>query len=505
MPANTPMTADDAIDLINKLHCKKLDFIHVRLIKELWANPKRTYASVMAQQEEGVIFIDKENSLIKSANNLFDIIEEVFGEPQETVSKGNFKTVLETQWRSRQSQLNGQIFSTAKQISNEVTTQLNDLSQSVSNSKFSSLIIDKTQDFVGREYIFEAIKKFINDYDKGYLTITGDPGQGKSAILAKYVQDTNCITHFNSSLEGPNRTDQFLESICDQLIKRYQLPYNSLPPNATRDGVFLKQLLEESAKKRNGQPIIIAVDALDEVDRVSNKDSLANILFLPPYLPDDVYFILTKRRGVDVPFTVYTPFKELSLLNYQTDSERDVRTYIKKRINGSGELRLQIAERGETIEDFTNKISDKSENNFIYLRFVLLGIEKGEYKKETLEKFPKGLENYYEFHWRQMAMNDEKIKIVYILGEVRQSVSRQQICEFSGENSRVVQSVLREWDQFLHTLQKNGLNQYIPYHPSFKDFLHRKDILEKTGITIPGINQLIVNSLTKGLFDDENI
>lgn len=389
--------------------------------------------------------------------------------------------------------------------SSGLTNNHQNLLECVNNNEFRSLITDKTQDFVGREYIFEAIKNFINNYDKGYLTITGDPGQGKSAILAKYVQDTNCIAHFNSSLEGPNRTDQFLESICDQLIKRYQLPHKSLPPNATRDGVFLKQLLEESAKKRNGQPIIIAVDALDEVDRGSNKDSLANILFLPPYLPDDVYFILTKRRGVDVPFTVYTPFKELSLLNYQTDSERDVRTYIKKRINGSGELRLQIAERGETIEDFTNKISEKSENNFIYLRFVLLGIEKGEYKKETLEKFPKGLENYYEFHWRQMAMNDEKIKIVYILGEVRQSVSRQQICEFSGENSRVVQSVLREWDQFLHTLQKNGLNQYIPYHPSFKDFLHRKDILEKTGITIPGINQLIVNSLTKGLFDDENI
>jgi serine/threonine-protein kinase len=159
----------------------------------------------------------------------------------------------------------------------------------------------------------------------------------------------------------------------------------------------------------------------------------------------------------------------------------------------------------ETIEDFTNKISDKSENNFIYLRFVLLGIEKGKYKDSTLEQFPQGLESYYEFHWRRMAMNDEKIKIVYILGEVRQPVSRQQICEFSGENSRVVQSVLREWDQFLHTFKKNGLKQYTPYHPSFKDFLHRKDILEETGITIPGINQLIVNSLIEGLFDDENI
>jgi hypothetical protein len=192
--------------------------------------------------------------------------------------------------------------------------------------KFRSLIDDKTQDFVGREYIFKAINNFIANNKNGYFAITGDPGQGKSAILAKYVQDTNCIVHFNSSLQGPNRTDQFLESICDQLINRYQLPYDLLPPNATRDGEFLLDLLEESAEKRNGQSIIIAVDALDEVDRGSNRDSVANILFLPPYLPANVYFILTKRRGVDVPFTVDTPFDVLSLLDdqYQSDSERDV-------------------------------------------------------------------------------------------------------------------------------------------------------------------------------------
>ena len=195
-------------------------------------------------------------------------------------------------------------------------------------SQFQSLIQDKTEDFVGREYVFSAIETFIKENSKGYFTIIGDPGMGKSAILAKYVQETECIAHFNVQLQGPNRADQFLESVCKQLVERYQLPYDPLPSNATRDGEFLGQLLDEVGQRRNGKPLVIAVDALDEVDPTSYRD--ANILYLPPHLPDGVYLIVTRRRGVEVPLTTYAPEKRLSLLDYQVDSQRDVRTYIRK-------------------------------------------------------------------------------------------------------------------------------------------------------------------------------
>jgi hypothetical protein len=378
------------------------------------------------------------------------------------------------------------------------------LSPQKASTQFQSLIADKTEGFVGREYVFDAIQSFINNNPKGYFTVIGDPGMGKSAILAKYSQDTGCIAHFNVQLQGLNRTDQFLESVCKQLIDRYQLPYNFLPANATQDGEFLGQLLDEAAQKRNGQPVIITVDALDEVDLASYKN--ANILYLPPHLPDGVYFILTRRRDVEVPLTTYAPKQMISLLDYQIDSQRDVRSYIQNRVDGSERLRQQIDERQETIIVFTDKIAGKSENNFMYLRYVLQDIETGAYKDLSLENFPEGLQDYYYFHWQRMGMTanplpDAKIKIVYILGEVKQPVSRQQICDFSGEDTRSVQTVLNEWKQFLHEYAK----RYSVYHSSFHNFLHRQDILEITGLTIPGINQMIVDYLTRGLFDDEDL
>lgn len=367
-------------------------------------------------------------------------------------------------------------------------------------SQFQSLIDDKTQDFVGREYVFDAIEAFIGNNPKGYFTIIGDPGQGKSAILAKYVQDTGCIAHFNQLLQGPNRADQFLESVCRQLIERYQLPYDPLPTNAKQDGEFLSQLLDEVAQQRNGEKIIIAVDALDEVDSNSYRDA-ANILYLPAHLPDGVYFILTRRRDVEVPLTSFAPMQTVSLLDYQTDSQRDVRTYIGNRVNSSENLRQRVDVREETIIEFTDKIASKSDNNFMYLRYVLIDIETGLYQDLTLEQFPQGLQGYYDFHWRRMGMTAiplpvEKIKIVYILGEVREPVSRRKICDFSGENEYAVQQVLNEWKQFLHELMKEE-KRYSVYHSSFRDFLHRKDILETHPVTLPGIHQLLAKNELK--------
>jgi serine/threonine-protein kinase len=362
-------------------------------------------------------------------------------------------------------------------------------------TQFQSLIADKTGGFVGRKYVFDAIESFLTNNPKGYFTIMGDPGMGKSAILAKYVQDTGCIAHFNVQLQGPNRADQFLQSICTQLIDRYQLSYDPLPSNATRDGEFLGQLLDEVAQRSNGKPLVIVIDALDEVDSASYRID-ANILYLPAYLPTGVYFIMTRRRDVEVPFTTYAPVQILSLLDYQTDSHRDVREYIQNRVNSSEKLRQHIDERQETVAAFTDKIVDKSENNFMYLRYVLQDIEMGLYQDLCLERFPQGLQGFYEFHWRRMGLTanpipDAKIKIVYILGEVRQPVSRQQICDFSGEDAYTVQTVLNEWKQFLHELLRDNQKRYSVYHASFRDFLHRKDILEATGLTIPGIHQLI--------------
>ena len=373
-------------------------------------------------------------------------------------------------------------------------------------SQFQALIEDKTKDFVGREYVFTAIENFLSNQPNGYFTIEGDPGMGKSAILAEYVRRTGCVAHFN--VQGQYETaEEFLKTVRTELSNRYQLTPPSLPSDARQYGAFLDQLLAEAARQRNSERVVIAIDALDEVD-LATQQSSGNILYLPPYLHEGIYFVMTRRRGVEIPFITHAPQHLFKLMEYSNQSREDVRTYIQNRVNASEQLRQRICDRGETETEFIDKIAEKSENNFMYLRYVLQDIEQGLYQDLSLERFPQGLQQYYEFHWRRMGMTVKplpvtKINVVYHLAESHQPISRQLISEYVGDQELTVQEVLDEWQQFLHQQPLEGEICYSVYHASFRDFLHRKDVVQAAGVSLKAIKKQKSDILWEAMFGDE--
>jgi len=53
---------------------------------------------------------------------------------------------------------------------------------------FSRDIKRLTQDFVGREWVFDEIDNWLHRQDQRFFILTGEPGAGKSAIAAKLTQ-----------------------------------------------------------------------------------------------------------------------------------------------------------------------------------------------------------------------------------------------------------------------------------------------------------------------------
>lgn len=135
--------------------------------------------------------------------------------------------------------------------------------------EFKALIFEKPRLFCGRNFVFEAINKFFTTQPKGYFTVVGDAGMGKSAIASKYVLAYKLPCYFNIFAEGRNKPEKFLASIRQQLIKRYSLQ------NA--DNADLRTLLEKTSEELKGQKLVIVVDALDEVEQEENS----NLLDLP--------------------------------------------------------------------------------------------------------------------------------------------------------------------------------------------------------------------------------
>ncbi|OKH44378.1 LuxR C-terminal-related transcriptional regulator [Scytonema sp. HK-05] len=393
-----------------------------------------------------------------------------------------------------------------------ITRVLNSKPTDVVNSKdcyseqippeFERLIKDKTESFLGRKFVFDAIEEFFSKNPKGYFTVVGDAGMGKSAIAAKYVLDNPAaICFFNIRAEGMNRRELFLKKIRQQLISRYQL-------QDAGDADLSTLLTKASEKITAGERLLIVVDALDEVD----QESTGNILYLPTILPKGVYFLLTRRpynqneKRLNVSPSVST--KELDLRDYAQRSSQDVKEYIWLLLNDAEYKQglnqwIQKQNHVSTTE-FVEEVAAKSENNFMYLRWVLPAIANGFYDNKPLDELPVGLQGYYENHWQLMGMTTKplpknKIKIVYVMCALRSAASREVIAKYSRQNELAVQEVLDGWAQFLQKQENYQAPRYRFYHESFIDFLHRQDIVQAAGVNLPDISAEVADIMTEGL------
>ncbi len=366
--------------------------------------------------------------------------------------------------------------------------------------EFESLITEKIKTFCGRRFVFDNFQQFITKNPHGYFTIIGDAGMGKSSIVAKYVSEHKSPCYFNILVEGRNRPELFLKSIRQQLIDRYQLPNSA-------DADLPTLLAKVAGKLPAGERLVIAVDALDEVEQEPGE----NLLHLPTTLPDNVYFLLTRRpyhlgkkRLIVSPGV---PVKELDLRHgqYVNFNQDDIKEYILFVLNADSDykdgLRKWIQERGILDATFVEQLANKSENNFMYLRYVLPAIAKGDYNDLSLKQLPDGLQEYYQNHWVRMGLEAKPGQlmeiVLYILLEIGTPIPREMIAGIAKEDECDVEAVLDEWVEYLKKQTVDGEICYGIYHASFLDFLKAKREMDSKRKLFREVNQRITEYLEK--------
>lgn len=376
---------------------------------------------------------------------------------------------------------------------------------------FSPYIAEKTSGFVGRRFLFQEIQEFIDANSRGYFLLSGDPGIGKSAISAKLVKDYGYIHYFTIRAEGINKASDFLQSICAQLIAVYGLSYTSLPPETTQNNGFLNRLLNEVSEKtkQNGKCIIV-VDALDEAEDLSPQTG-ANVLLLPRVLPPGIFLIATLRREPKEKIQLRIDIPEQMERHLQQDepgNSADIDEYIQGQVRNPG---IQAYIHRHQIDDelFVGHLSDKAQGNFMYLYHVLPEIERGHYQDLALDQIPKGLENYYNDHWRRIKQAnaldwfDYRLPVILALTAVKKPISMTLIMKYSEVNDkRRVREVLHDFDQFLYAVDMEYDRQrttcYRWYHASFFDFISRKEEVAEELVDLRKANEKVANKMWAG-------
>lgn len=351
---------------------------------------------------------------------------------------------------------------------------------------FLDLIEKKLERFVGRKYVTAAFEQFTAQYDRGYFLLMGEPGEGKSTIVAHYATTKPCLFYFNIRGDSQNTASLFLENVCKQLIDCYQLDnYYKFTSETTQQNALFKKLLREAAQKTD--KIVIVVDALDEVDLDAQSDPSSNVLYLPQNLPKGVYFFLTLRRDVEnlKHRLVFDTNQESIKLEDFAESTKDIEDYIRQFLRDTmyeGKLRIWRERQDIEEEKLIQTLKEKSVRNFLYISLVLPELAKsdGIYKDTSLKELPQGLVKHYDRHWVLMKMDQEpppiqKLRILCVICRQRDASSCEQIAYQAGEEEPNVQIILNSWMQFLEEQRKYTPLRYKFYHESYKDFVFAKN------------------------------
>jgi len=348
---------------------------------------------------------------------------------------------------------------------------------------FDDLITERTADFVGRAFLDARLATFMEQHDRGYFVLVGEPGIGKTAWAAHVVREHQALHHFNVSAMGIVRPDQALENLCAQIIARFQLDQPYLPVNAGRDGSLLDKLLRQAAERLTGSKLVIVIDALDEAQMPADVRG-TNAIYLPSSLPLGVYFVLTRRPQ---PVLLETaPGTSLEVFALGADlpaNQADVRAYLHQQATRP-EIAVRLADRHIVTEHFVEELAERSAGNFMYLAYLLPDIATGLLDPLNLTGLPQGLRGYYERFWNELesakgegreAWTKLYKPVIGMLAAAREPVSVAWIGRILGlDPDEVADFALVRWRKFLYRADVAGEARWQLYHASFADFLEDK-------------------------------
>lgn len=351
---------------------------------------------------------------------------------------------------------------------------------------FRDYIADKTAGFVGREHVFAAIQEFLANADCGYLTLLGDPGIGKSSIFCSLTQRMQCgASFFFIRSDGITRADQFYSHLAEELKLRSE--YAATAPGDANPTV-LREWLASAAQSLRGERLVLVVDALDECDEVTRRNSVFNLLHMPRSLPENVFLLLSRRKLHEQEYNIRletdarTRNEEFDLMGHPAQNRADVTLYLQNYFAAHLGPHPWLQKHGRSTEEGVSALLDSSECNFVYLHHVLPHI--AEHPEEfTPTTLPKGLREYYIGHWKRMTaagMDSPSVRralrVIYVLAAARKSVSQQTLTDSLPDlEPNALQGAIDQWQEFLHIENGSEGPTYRIYHDSFAGFLTDRD------------------------------
>lgn len=151
--------------------------------------------------------------------------------------------------------------------------------------------------FVGQRGLLAQLDEFASGDLLGPMIVTGSPGCGKSALLAKFVEQFRrlhpgqwMLSHFIGA--SPKSTDprRMLLRLCQEMAGQFQFT-DEIPDDYLGLRVRFSQFLERACEKNR---LVLVIDALNQLDETYGSHDLA---WMPAMFPRRLRLVLSSLEG----------------------------------------------------------------------------------------------------------------------------------------------------------------------------------------------------------------
>ncbi len=314
--------------------------------------------------------------------------------------------------------------------------------------KVEQIINEYTQLFVGRSEETQVLDNFLQESSSGVMLVKAEAGFGKTALLANWLASRRdneyfIAYHFFSQRDDKTRSAKSAyRNLLRQLHNYYELYHEQQPRELDELQAALYNILRERGA-REDKPLVIVIDALDELNKVEIPFSLP---FLTA-LPNNVFVIASARASeAEEPKYLQNWIEKSRSLHLKRLPKIALADWLKR--TGKGELALFADDA-----HFMVQLDEITQGFPLYLSYLvdeLRGAAKQALDvRSVLAQTPKGFDKYVKQQLKrldELELPDEKWQFFALLAQAKGMLGKDDIKTITGMRDRQIRQLHQSWE-----------------------------------------------------------
>jgi tetratricopeptide (TPR) repeat protein len=269
----------------------------------------------------------------------------------------------------------------ADQQNARIPGELQKLREVLEPRTFEARIVEKTQGFSGRAWLFEETRRWLEETTSRMFWLKAGPGIGKSSFAAQLAHQarSTVVGFFMCDFQGAKDPEESArEAVCTLAFQiasrlpdyRLKLLYTQQVDKEqifkrTADELFeylITEPLNRLGKIPESTRLCLVVDGLDEAGRSDGRNALAELLAKhAERLPEWLGVLVTSRPE---PYLeqILKPLTSIAVDGHSTQNQQDLADWIN--------ARLPPSISGDERQGIIESVIEKSGGTFLYLSLV---------------------------------------------------------------------------------------------------------------------------------------